>query len=95
MGEKNRGYRLWNKGLNFFFWFENNGVCKNKFGLRGLKKSRKNLRDPKNFPEKIRGLKKIGVFWKNAPSGYPEEKMTDPYDYRRGRSFETGDKAYW
>ena len=44
----------------------------------GLKKIPKNLRGPKNFHQKIRGLKKIDVFWKNAPSGYPEEKMTDP-----------------
>ena len=53
------------------------GGWRNETKLRGLKKVGKKSGVQKIFREKIRGLKKISVFWKDYPSRYPDEKMTE------------------
>ena len=51
-----------------------------KVQLRGLKKILKNLRGLKKILKILRGLKKFDYIRKNAPSGYPAEKMTGPLE---------------
>ena len=65
------------RGLKFFYGLEK-GVCKVKVQLRGLKKILKNLRGLKKILKILRGLKKFDYIQKNAPSGYPAERMTGP-----------------
>ena len=63
------------KGANFFD-LKVSGL-KYEIKLRGYKNQKK-TKESKNFPEnQNKGSdKKISLFWNNAPSSYPEEKIT-------------------
>ena len=78
---KSKIFFSWNiRGLNFFcLWNKGSENLKAEGQhFKGCEKNVKNLRGLKFCSKKIRGLKKIAVPAKNAPTGYPDEKMTHP-----------------